>query len=380
MYFILSMALMGVILVGSSLVAWQASQEEQRLRQAHWHTLRMLAGAAAVRVGALDMLRGERGYLLTGDEAHLSSFERGRTRLQDGLRRLRVNIHTQRERAQVAEIAMAAGTFRREVERTVTVAQTSGMPAAEWLVRQSDGRDGVAPLADQVEQLTEEGKARLEMLTVDVDRATANLLRFVYLMSLAGLLLLALAAISAIALRRSYVRERAYRVDLRKRAETDELTGVANRRELLSYLDTRIAEARHTGTPLSFAMFDIDHFKRVNDSYGHGVGDEAIRHVVRTAQKVVRINDRIGRLGGEEFGIVLPKSAKESSVQVCERLRQRLHAQGFPISPGQKLQVTISSGIACLTEEDDAASLVKRADEALYEAKRDGRDRVKLAA
>ena len=90
MYFILSMALMGVILVGSSLVAWQASQEEQRLRQAHWHTLRMLAGAAAVRVGALDMLRGEQGYLLTGDEAHLSSFDRGRTRLQDEIGRAHV--------------------------------------------------------------------------------------------------------------------------------------------------------------------------------------------------------------------------------------------------------------------------------------------------
>jgi diguanylate cyclase (GGDEF)-like protein len=247
-------------------------------------------------------------------------------------------------------------------------------------VQDSGGQDAAAPIAEQVQRLIDAGKVRLETLTVEVDQATANLLRFVYLMSGAGLCLLALAGVSAVALRRSYVRERAYRSDLRKRAETDELTGVANRRELLSYLDTRIAEARRTGTPLSFAMFDIDNFKRVNDSYGHGVGDEAIRYVVRTAQKVVRINDRIGRLGGEEFGIVLPKSSQESSAMVCERMRQRLREQGFPVGPGEKLQLTISSGVARLTDADDAASLIERADKALYEAKRCGRDMVKLAA
>jgi diguanylate cyclase (GGDEF)-like protein len=118
----------------------------------------------------------------------------------------------------------------------------------------------------------------------------------------------------------------------------------------------------------------------VNDNSGHGVGDEAIRYVVRTAQRVVRINDRIGRLGGEEFGIVLPKSSQESSAVVCERMRQRLREHAFPLGPGQTLQVTISSGVASLTDEDDAASLIARADAALYEAKRCGRDMVKLAA
>lgn len=380
MYFIASMALMGVLLVGSSLVAWQSSREQERLTQAHWHTLRTLSAAGAVRVGTLDMLRGERGYLLTGDVAHLASYASGRGKLKDGLERLRLNARTERERTQVAEIEQAADTYRKEVEQIVSLARQSGMQAAQRLVQRSGGRDGAAPIAAHVERLIEAGKVRLRALTVEVDHATANLLRFVYLMSFAGLCLLVLAAVSAVALRRSYARERVYRADLRKRAETDELTGVSNRRELLGYLETRIAEARRTETPLSFAMFDIDNFKRVNDSYGHGVGDEAIRYVVRTAQRVVRINDRIGRLGGEEFGIVLPKSTEESSVMVCERMRERLRENAFPLGPGQTLQVTISSGVACLTDEDDAASLIERADKALYEAKRCGRDMVKLAA
>jgi diguanylate cyclase (GGDEF)-like protein len=379
-YFVVSMALMGVLLVGSSLIAWQSSREQQRLVEAHRMTLRTLAAAAAVRVGSLDMLRGERGYLLTGNAVHLDSYASGRDRLADGLDRLALHARGERERAQVAEIELAADAYRREVETVVSVAQTSGIEAGRRLVRGNGGRDSAAPIAEQVQRLIDVGKVRLGTLTLDVDQATDNLLRFVYLMSFAGLCLLVLAAISAIALRRSYARERIYRADLRKRAETDELTGVSNRRELLGYLETRIEEARRTGTPLSFAMFDIDNFKRVNDSYGHGVGDEAIRYVVRTAQKVVRINDRIGRLGGEEFGIVLPKSSQDSSVLVCERMRQRLREQGFPVAPGKKLQVTISSGVACLTDEDDAASLIARADAALYEAKRCGRDMVKLAA
>lgn len=380
MYFIVSMALMGALLVGSSLVAWQSSREQQRLTEAHWHTLRILSAAGAVRVGALDMLRGERGYLLTGDAAHLTSYDSGRAKLDDGLERLQLHARNRQELAQVAEVEEAADAYRLDVEAIVSIARSDGLEAAQRIVKESGGRDGAAPIADRVERLLEEGKLRLKALTVEVDDATATLLGFVYLMSFAGLCLLVLAAISAVALRRSYARERAYRVELRKRAETDELTGVANRRELLCYLDKRIAEARRTNTPLSFAMFDIDNFKRVNDNYGHCVGDEAIRYVVRTAQKVVRLNDRIGRMGGEEFGIVLPKSSQENAATVCERMRERLREQGFPVGPGEKLQVTISSGVARLTDEDDAASLIERADKALYEAKRSGRDMVKLAA
>lgn len=380
MFIVVALALMGVLLVGSSLVAWQSSREQQRLAQAHRQTLLILAAAGSVRVGTLDMLRGERGYLLTEDPAHLQSYTSGRVRLAESLKLLRFHARDARERAQVAPIARAALANRREVDTIVSLARAGGMAEARELVRRSGVHDGAAPVGVLVERLIESGKVRLRALTADVEQATANLLRFVYLMSFAGLCLLVLAAASGVALRRSYARERAYRVDLRKRAETDELTGVSNRRELLSYLETRIAEARLTETPLSFAMFDIDNFKRVNDNYGHGVGDEAIRYVARSAQKVVRINDRIGRLGGEEFGIVLPKSSQESSVMVCERMRQRLREHGFPLGPGQTLQVTISSGVACLTDEDDAASLIERADKALYEAKRCGRDMVKLAA
>ena len=380
LYFIVSMALVGFLLVGSSLIAWQSSREQQRLDRAHWETLRVLGAAIDVRVGTLDMMRGQRGFLLSGNPSHLKTYNGGREKLLEGLDRIQHHANNQQELAKAAQLEEAAGHYRVEMERIMAVARSGRVKAARQMVRRGSNVDSAAPVAAQVERVLAHGKKRLHTLTLEVERATRVLLGFVYLMSFVGLCLLVLAAISAIALRRSYASERAYRADLRKRAETDELTGVSNRRELLTYLEKRIAEARRTNTPLSFAMFDIDNFKRVNDTYGHGVGDEAIRYVVRTAQKVVRINDRIGRLGGEEFGIVLPKSSEQNALVVCERLRERLREQGFPVAPAEKLQVTISSGIAFLTDADDATSLIERADKALYEAKRSGRDRVKLAA
>jgi diguanylate cyclase (GGDEF)-like protein len=95
---------------------------------------------------------------------------------------------------------------------------------------------------------------------------------------------------------------------------------------------------------------------------------------------MVRVNDLIGRLGGEEFGIILPKADADSAYIVCERLRLRLREDNMPLDEKQRLHLTISSGIACLTDEDDAASLIERADKALYTAKRDGRDQVRFAA
>ena len=247
-------------------------------------------------------------------------------------------------------------------------------------VRRAHTRDGVAAIDKYADGIIEAERVRLRTLTFHDDRVTSTLRRFIYLMSCAGLCLLLLAILSALALRRSFARERTYRDELQVRADTDALTGVANRRQLLFILDQRIAEARLAGTSLSFAMFDLDNFKRVNDTHGHAIGDRAIRHTVRTALRMVRVNDLIGRLGGEEFGIILPKADGDNAFAVCDRLRLRLREDSMPLDEERQLHLTISSGVACLTDEDDAASLIERADMALYTAKRDGRDQVRLAA
>ena len=161
-------------------------------------------------------------------------------------------------------------------------------------------------------------------------------------------------------------------------ASTDELTGIANRRAFMGQLDREIAGAAEFGWPLAVAMFDVDHFKLVNDRYGHAVGDRVLQLIAARAASVVRGGDLVGRLGGEEFGILMPGATLNEAVQVAERLREAMEtvAQVDESLPA----VTISVGIAARERQRTAAELLAAADVALYTAKDDGRNRVRIAA
>lgn len=157
-------------------------------------------------------------------------------------------------------------------------------------------------------------------------------------------------------------------------AETDALTGIANRRHILDRLDRAILSATRDGHPLSVAIFDIDHFKQINDRFGHQVGDAVIRRVALTAQGLVRATDSIGRFGGEEFVIVLPDASAQTALLVAERVRAAI--EGDLADPA----ATISIGIARMRDGDTVETVLKRADDALYAAKREGRNTLRLAA
>jgi len=161
-------------------------------------------------------------------------------------------------------------------------------------------------------------------------------------------------------------------------ASTDELTGIANRRAFMSQLDREIAGAAEFGWPLAVAMFDVDHFKLVNDRYGHAVGDRVLQLIAARAASVVRGGDLVGRLGGEEFGILMPGAALEEAAHVAERLREAMEtvAELDESLPG----VTISIGIAAREGQRTAKELLAAADVALYAAKDEGRNRVRIAA
>jgi len=161
-------------------------------------------------------------------------------------------------------------------------------------------------------------------------------------------------------------------------ASTDELTGLANRRAFMSQLDREITGAAEFGWPLAVAMFDVDHFKLVNDRYGHAVGDRVLQLIAARAAGVVRGGDLVGRLGGEEFGILMPGATPDEAMRVAERLRQAMEtvAQADESLPA----VTISIGIAAREGQRTAADLLGAADVALYVAKSEGRNRVRIAA
>jgi diguanylate cyclase (GGDEF)-like protein/PAS domain S-box-containing protein len=156
-------------------------------------------------------------------------------------------------------------------------------------------------------------------------------------------------------------------------ARTDTLTGLPNRRAFREAVDTRRSSKGDC-----VAVFDIDHFKRVNDRYGHGAGDAVLRSFAAIARCALRKGDLIARLGGEEFGVLLPDTTLEQAMTVCERVRRDV-AVARTFVPGQVIGVTVSGGVARIDEGGFAAAL-KIADAALYAAKNGGRDRLAAAA
>ncbi|WP_420125169.1 diguanylate cyclase [Longimicrobium sp.] len=166
---------------------------------------------------------------------------------------------------------------------------------------------------------------------------------------------------------------------LRVMAMTDELTRLPNRRHLLSVAHDRLADARRTHQPISILALDVDHFKRINDTFGHEVGDTVLREVAETCRGVLRHDDVIGRTGGEEFIVVLPRADAERAMEIAERLRAAVERMDWDhVDPA--LRVTLSVGVAeRAPADDDFAALSRRADDSLYRAKERGRNRVDLA-
>jgi diguanylate cyclase (GGDEF)-like protein/PAS domain S-box-containing protein len=157
---------------------------------------------------------------------------------------------------------------------------------------------------------------------------------------------------------------------------TDALTGIANRRRLDEQLETDLNRVRRYGGKLSLALADLDHFKRVNDAYGHDVGDCVLKTFVEVMKRHVRDTDLIARLGGEEFVIVMPQSDCNAAEALAERIRAELaRTRIAPLTQ----YVTVSFGIAELLPDDCAASLLRRTDQALYRAKTAGRNRTVIA-
>ena len=160
----------------------------------------------------------------------------------------------------------------------------------------------------------------------------------------------------------------------------DELTGIANRRHLVSPLRERLAEADRVHSPLTLLMIDLDHFKAVNDRLGHLVGDEVLKEVAHAISARVRINDFVGRYGGEAFLVILPHTAPRTAVVLAEDLRRAIEAMTIQYG-GIRLGVTVSIGV-CGSLPDAPLSLdalIEGADQAMYGAKNQGRNRVVLA-
>lgn len=160
-------------------------------------------------------------------------------------------------------------------------------------------------------------------------------------------------------------------------ASTDCLTGLPNRHAFLERAESARVAAQRQRQPLALMMIDIDHFKHINDRWGHASGDEALVVFARTARQVMREHETIGRLGGEEFAMMLPAASLEEAVQAAQRLRLAIRAANV-ITSGPSYTMTVSIGVVVLDPNEGLSDALARADRALYSAKREGRDRVEV--
>jgi diguanylate cyclase (GGDEF)-like protein len=158
-------------------------------------------------------------------------------------------------------------------------------------------------------------------------------------------------------------------------AATDELTGIGNRRQFIERIGTEIARAKRSGHPLSLLSLDLDHFKTINDKYGHPAGDSVLCAFVQKCLEAIRPYDVVARLGGEEFMVLLPGATLEAACVVGERLRSAIEGDAFEVGIPPPIKITISIGVSEFGHDGDTLdSFLGVADQRLYRAKHEGRN------
>ncbi len=380
-WFAAPLVVLGLLLAGTSVVSWQSQRQEQHLSHAYLETSAFLTATYSAEHATLQMIRGQRGFLLTGKPQYLIPFRDGPTEMDEALAQLSAFVHKGHgNRAEIGRLRAQSAEFVAVQQEIIGLARSGHREAAMKIVLQDRGRAAIETIRSLLKTMRSTDERRLSAIR---NQARSNQSRqglFFYLVSAVGVALIAMTALALFALRRVAEREVLYREELRRLAETDELTGMANRRELVGGLKRALSDSERTSRDLAFALLDIDHFKRVNDTYGHPAGDQVIRAVADIALACVRGGDIVGRIGGEEFGIVLLGADVAHAYEVCERVRQNMQSAPIVLADGTAIDVTVSLGIARRFQGDCVDTIIARADAALYQAKHSGRDQVRLAA
>ena len=167
---------------------------------------------------------------------------------------------------------------------------------------------------------------------------------------------------------------------LDRMSKTDILTEISNRRHLMERFNNELERAKRAGNSLCCIMMDVDHFKAINDTFGHLKGDDVLRELAKILKDSIRTYDVVGRYGGEEFMIILPDTNLENAAKLAERIRQKVESDlGNKSNLSASNSVTISLGLTGMRDDDTSfETIIKRADEALYRAKESGRNRVEI--
>ena len=375
-----SVLLLAAMLTGTSWSAVGSSRERQGAAEWQLHTLEVLLETDDLKVATLSMVRGERGYLLTGDRTFLRPYDTGLRDTKAGLDRLaRLTRDNPQQRIRVRRLSTELQHLHDVLGSIVALEEAGRRAEAIAVVKSGAGKDATDLILNELRGIETIEHGLLALRSEDARaKAVANE-RYQYALTIVGIALLGLAIWATILVRKALATATEARRQLEIKASSDEMTGLSNRRAFMAALDRSVARSADGRKELAYAIFDIDRFKSINDTHGHAAGDTVIAEVARRALATFRARDLVGRIGGEEFGVILPAANRTEAMEACARMRAAIEAT--PITIGREaIPVTVSIGVAQLRVREDTASLMARADEALYQAKNGGRNLVRLAA
>jgi len=375
------MVAIGLLFAGMIANSFRVAAAARRAEAWHVHTLDVLLVAGHLETAVNRALRGVRGYQLAGSDAYVETYLEGASAAVLHARDLRqLTRDNPVQRRNLVAVDARLETFLASLSRSVALEQAGRHEEGVASVRSGDGRRQIIEFLAALNRVEAEESRLLAVRDAESERAADRAETYNWLLAGAGALVMALLISTSIGAARGQRRRIELTAELEHLAATDMLTGLPNRRQLMTAMELEIRRARRTGRPLSLALIDIDHFKRVNDHHGHPSGDAVLCEVAEVLREVTRGGDVLGRFGGEEFAVLMPDTSIEQAQWASERLRKAIEGREMSFPGGGSGYVTVSTGVALLAGDEHCDHLISRADAALYEAKAGGRNLVRLAA
>ncbi len=371
-------AVLGLCLIGITAAVYRSSSE--LLDNARWvgHTHEVLTKLEATAAGVADSETELRGFLLTDQESYLTPYSAGLNETRNRLDAVRkITIDSPRQQARIQKLEPLLLHRLDLLDALLKIGHEQGFAAARRILAFDRSSDYLDEINRGLQDMEHEEQETLAARFAEQESGSRRM-QWVVLLSCAAGLFLLLVSLAVVQRDLSMVEAAFHKA--KYRVAHDTLTGLASRHSLMVQLDFAIAQAMRTGQPLSVCICDIDRFKSINDTHGHASGDEILASFGKLVRERTRNGDIAGRLGGDEFCIVLPNTGGDRAGPLMERLRDQWQRVEYRSPDGGTFSVTASFGVVQYTGERNAKSLLHTADKALYCAKGEGRNRIHLVA
>lgn len=355
---------------------------QQLIDRTSWveHTYKVGMLVESISSQLKDAETGQRGYLLTDQLTYLEPYENGISKLRNTLRNAKeLTIDNPRQQERINQLEILTNKKLVELKETIDLNKEGNRAEALRIILTNRGKQLMNDIRTIIQEMHDEERELLLVRQQESQSAVNSASLLILFGSVLTFVTLGTIAIFIGRTSEHYMIEREQsEANLIHLATHDNLTGLYNRIALDQRLDDEIQRASRYKSPLSIFMVDIDNFKSINDTYGHHIGDMALRHLAKILKLLVRKMDYVARYGGEEFIVICPETPLLKAQELAERIRILVSEYPFHIEDNYKLNLTVSIGVATFPEHANSLqALMKVADASMYAAKQSGRNQIK---